>query len=239
MSSGPYYTTTWTPARPPVAAVTTSRTEIRHLVIAFAVLTADFAVLLGGGGLIFGTGGGLLSVASAPLILLAVVAPLAALTGFVCHELAHKVYAQRHGFWAEFRMSPFGLVFSLFTAFLGFLWAAPGATVIGGMSDMDRRNWGRTSLAGPGSNLVFALVFYGVAVGTYVTHSWLWFWFLVLAWLNGYFATFNLLPFGPLDGAKILRWSARAWVAALVVIGGLTVLLTLMVYGLATPVLGL
>ena len=28
-------------------------------------------------------------------------------------------------------------------------------------------------------------------------------------------SVFNLIPFGPFDGAKILRWDKRAWFAAL------------------------
>jgi len=124
----------------PAARVTTSATELLHLVIAFAVLTIDIALVRTQ-----------ISVTGVPgslslegFLASLGVSALAALTGFVAHEMAHKVVAQRHGFWAEFRMSPAGLFFSLATALFGFLFALPGATVIGGMGNV--REWGRTSI---------------------------------------------------------------------------------------------
>jgi Zn-dependent protease len=235
MSAGPnryYYS--WAPAQPTPTRVTTSRTEVTHIGIAYAVLTLDLILLLSGAGLLYGETSTFLSRLSLPLILSAAGA---ALTGFVCHELAHKIVAQRHGFWAEFRMSPFGLLFSLFTAALGFLWAAPGATVISGMSGGDLTNWGRTSLAGPLSNLGFASVFLVVSIGLFVAGSPLYIWLLLLAWVNGWFATFNLIPLGPLDGAKVLRWNTGIWVAALVGIGAFTAYLTLSFYVYGAPIL--
>jgi len=48
--------------------------------------------------------------------------------GFVLHELAHKLVAQRYGFWAEFRSDDRLLMMSLAMAYLtGFFFAAPGA----------------------------------------------------------------------------------------------------------------
>ena len=29
--------------------------------------------------------------------------------------------------------------------------------------------------------------------------------------INAFLATFNLLPMGPLDGVKIIRWNATVW----------------------------
>jgi Zn-dependent protease len=234
MSSGPNYYSTWTVARPPTARITTSRTELIHIGIAYGVLTLDLVLLLGGGGVLSGIGAGFLSRLSIPLVL---AAAGAALTGFVAHELAHKVVAQRHGFWAEFRMSPFGLVFSLFTATLGFLWAAPGATVVSGMSEVDLPNWGRTSLAGPVTNLGFSAIFYATSIALVLGHSPYFGWLLLLAWVNAWFATFNLLPFGPLDGAKVLRWSSGIWTGAIVGIGAFTGLMTLAFYVYGTPLL--
>ncbi len=226
---------TWTPVPPTVPRVSTSRTELLHLAIAFVVITVDLTIIFFGGGLLTGGGAWFASLTSVSRL---VTAGVAAFTGFLCHELAHKVYAQRHGFWAEFRMSPFGLVISLVSAAIGYLWAAPGATVIGGMSAVDRRTWGRTSLAGPLSNVAFAAIFYGGALTAYATSSWLYPWLLLIAWVNGWFATFNLLPFGPLDGAKVLRWSRVTWIAAIVLIGAFTAMITLVLYGFTTPWLG-
>ena len=179
--------------------VTTSRTEVLHLLIAAAVLTVDIALVRTQ-----------ISVVGVPEGLNATafldglgVAAVAALSGFVAHEMAHKVVAQRHGFWAEFRMSPTGLLLSVPMALFGFLFALPGATLIGGMGDI--REWGRTSLAGPLVNLGEGAVFLAVAFATVpvLDSPWVWVSLTFLALVNGIFASFNLLPIGPLDGRKV------------------------------------
>ena len=50
MSSGPYYSTVWTPATPPRSQHATSRTELLHIAVAFAVLTLDLVIILSGRG---------------------------------------------------------------------------------------------------------------------------------------------------------------------------------------------
>jgi Zn-dependent protease len=48
-------------------------------------------------------------------------------TGFMLHELAHKFVAQRYGYWAEYKASPMGLIFTVvMAAMFGFVFAAPG-----------------------------------------------------------------------------------------------------------------
>jgi len=210
----PYgYTYSWSYAKPPARRVTTSRTEIRDIVIAYAVITLDIILILTGSSALLGTNGrGLLSSA---LPLYAAVAATTGFTGFLAHELAHKVVAQRRGYWAEFRMSTWGLTLSLITSYLaGLLWAIPGATMVGGIGQENRRDWGLTSLAGPLVNVTFALAFYAAAVATFLANSWTAPWFLFLAYINGWFGAFNMIPFGPLDGAKVLRWNAGIWAAA-------------------------
>jgi Zn-dependent protease len=138
---------------------------------------------------------------------------LTAFTGFLAHELAHKISAERAGYWAEFRMSPIGLLLSILTAFYGFLFAAPGATVIGGVDD--RSHWGRISLSGPGINLVEAAGFVGAAwVMNLLGYASLGALLAIVALVNAIFAAFNLLPFGPLDGRKVWNWSRRVWTSA-------------------------
>jgi Zn-dependent protease len=229
---GPYrYTYSWTPAQPAAGRVSTSPTEILHISVAFLVLTFDFVLIMYVGGLF--TGFGFSALGSVPLAVVLTALGLA-FTAFVCHELAHKVSAQRHGYWAEFRWSPMGLAFSVFTAYLGFLFAAPGATVVGGMGDV--RQWGRTSLAGPAANLAFAAVFYVSSVAVWAFGSAAFFWLLLLAYFNTFFAAFNLVPVGPLDGAKVLRWSSLAWAASFVIAAVFAVVCFLGIYFLGRPI---
>jgi len=213
MSWSGTYAYSWNPPPPP-RRITTSRTELIQIGIAYAVLTVDIALLFSGSSFVFsGSSGGFIR-GFTPLLV--TVAATAALTGFVAHEMAHKIAAQRRGFWAEFRVYPYGLFLSLImAAAVGFLFAAPGATMVGGISEYDRPNWGRTALAGPLSNVAFAAVFYAGSVALYLAGSFLAGWLLLLAFINAWFGTFNLIPFGPLDGAKVFRWSRSVWCLAI------------------------
>jgi Zn-dependent protease len=229
MSSGRNYQYSYTPTpvgrtAPVRGQITTSPKELRDISIAFVVLTLDILfVLLGGAA-------GLIDVGPSAVVLqIVAVAAAAALTGFVAHEMAHKFSAQRRGYWAEFRMSPAWLLFSLVvSAFAGFLFAAPGATVIGGMGS--REDWGRTALAGPLTNIGFATAFYAGAVVLIDVGSLAAVWLLFLAFINGWFATFNLIPFGPLDGRKVISWNAGIWIGSIIVAGALAALGGLAIY---------
>ncbi|HTT14971.1 MAG TPA: site-2 protease family protein [Thermoplasmata archaeon] len=219
MSSNPSYQ--WTSARPPVARQKTSRAELSQIVIAFVVLTFDMFLLLIGFGLIYGDS--LRTVVGSASIGIVLLALAAAFTGFLAHELAHKVVAQRLGFWAEFRLSPVGLVLSVFiAAAAGILLAAPGATLVGGMDYSERQGWGRTALAGPATNAGFSVLFYGAALATFSAGSFLSASLLFLAYINAWFGAFNLVPVGPLDGAKVLRWGVGRWAASFAVLAVLT-----------------
>jgi len=212
--------------------ISTSATELLQAGIAYAVLTVDFVLVFGQVGVDSGFDTSFLAQYLVPLVL---TAAAAAFTGFAAHELAHKVAAQRRGFWAEFRVSPVGLLVSVVTAVLGFLWAAPGATVVGGVSEEDREDWGRISLAGPLTNAAFGMVFYVGSAGLFLASSATYFWLLILAFVNAWFGTFNLLPFGPLDGRKVLRWSSGAWVVSFVGMAAFTALVGVALYVYGDP----
>ncbi len=192
-----------------------SRVELRHIAIAFSVLTFDLWLIFDGvspytAGSLFGHG---LSPSTTVSLLLGVpVAALAAGTGFLAHEMGHKFAAQHLGLWAEFRAFWNGLIISVLFSALGFLFAAPGATYIAGRGDREEN--GLTSLAGPAVNLLEAAVLVGGGlalerVGALFVASVL----LLVGSINVYWAAFNLIPFGPLDGAKVLRWKAPVWAA--------------------------
>jgi Zn-dependent protease len=235
VSSGPTFPRgyAWSQPLPGTGEVTTSRRELVQIAVAYGVLTFDIILLLSGTGLLFGTNTTSLSYSVTPTI--TVVAAVAALTGFVAHELAHKVVAQRTGYWAEFRWSLTGLAISVFTAIFGFLMAAPGATVVSGMANA--REWGRTALAGPLVNVVFGATFYAAALATWYSGSSVFEWLLLLAFINSWFATFNMIPFGVLDGAKVFHWNKGIWAGAILLAGAMGAVSWLAAFYYVSPLL--
>lgn len=212
----------------------TSATEVAQITIAFLVLTVDLLLVFGDVNAFDGFDTSFLSQYFLPLL---GTSAGAALTGFVCHEMAHKISAQNRGFWAEFRASPVGLVVSVVTALLGFLWAAPGATVVSGVPERDAEDWGHIALAGPLLNIAFGVVFYVASIGFYLAFSISYFWFLVLAFTNAWFGTFNMIPIGPLDGRKVLNWSTGVWLVAFLGIAAFTALAAVALYVYGDPLL--
>ncbi|MFQ5910195.1 MAG: site-2 protease family protein [Thermoplasmata archaeon] len=143
----------------------------------------------------------------------------AVVTGFLFHELAHKVLAQKYGCWAEYRMSPFGLLFALMTAMFGFVFAAPGAVHISG--HITKEQSGKISIAGPLTNVAVGGPFLALAfLFAFTASDWAqipWF----IAFINLLLAGFNMIPFPPFDGSKVVYWSKAYYVLALVLIGSL------------------
>ncbi len=136
-------------------------------------------------------------------------AALAVGLGFVLHELAHKIVAQRYGHWAEFRAEFAGLLITLFLAlFTPILVAAPGAVLIRGR--VTPRENGIISIVGPGTNFVIAMVAYPFAWAVDGEQPLPKIMSLV-AGINATLCVFNLLPIPPFDGRKVWNWSKVAW----------------------------
>lgn len=193
----------WPPYSPVRRGIHFGRAEIRHILLAIVVLTAAFAIAFAGG------------VGANPTDLLGffVVAVVAVPTGFLLHELGHKVVAQRYGLLAEFRSWSFGLLLALLTAVLAaVIFAAPGAVVISGV--VNRQQNGRISAAGPFTNLVigsfFLLLWYllfQLGINFPIAGQVTLLLFLVLvAFINLLLGAFNMIPIPPLDGSKVIRW---------------------------------
>ena len=144
---------------------------------------------------------------------------------FFTHELGHKFTAQRMGLWSEYRMFPMGLIIAVLMSMFGFLFAAPGVVYIRGFVDTEQD--GKISMAGPATNIVLAVV--GLAIAMALNGQPLMVPFYLLFILNASLALFNLLPFGILDGAKILRWNTAVWTLMIIIAG---VLFGLRMFGL-------
>lgn len=196
-----------------------SRTELIHLTVAAVVLSFDFTLLFSLNGTLYQKGLGVATV-GAPLSFQATefnvaAAVMIAITGFAAHEIAHKLTAQRRGLWAEFRLSIQGLVLSIVFSVIGILIAAPGATYIGGTGTAEEA--GVTSIAGPAVNVVGAIGFVGAGFGVFhLGMGELADLLLTVGTFDLWFAVFNLIPLGPLDGRKVWRWNKGIWVASFV-----------------------
>ncbi len=190
-----------------------SAIEIRQIIISMTVLTIAFTFALTRNNLITGLSQGFnLSVIPIGLLF----SFLGILTGFVFHELSHKFMAQKHGLWAEYRMFPQGLMLALILGlFTPFIFAAPGAVMFrGGSRDYET---GLIAMSGPLANIVVSTVSLALFLFVFFENSFLGGLFGFICLINAFLATFNLLPFGPLDGVKIIRWSATVWILMLIV----------------------
>lgn len=134
--------------------------------------------------------------------------------GFLLHELAHKVVAIRFGQAAAFRADYGMLGLAVLVSLAGFLFAAPGAVYHRGY--VTARENGLIAVAGPLTNLallvVFVPLFYVGGPGGFLRQVG-----QFGATINVFLAGFNMLPFGPLDGRKVLDWSKVVF--ALVLVG--------------------
>lgn len=135
--------------------------------------------------------------------------------GFIVHELAHRYVARMYGCWAEFRVWPFGLALAVIFALASggrMIFAAPGAVYIVPMAyplRLNRKAEGLISLVGPLAQLLVTILFYPLAsiggvIGLIGSMGWR---------INLWQVAFNVLPYGMLDGRKILNWSRMVWAA--------------------------
>ncbi len=157
-------------------------------------------------------------------------------TGFVLHEMGHKLAAIYYGAKARFVMWTKGLLFMLFTAvFLGMLFAAPGAVYIYADKIKKREN-GIISIAGPIVNLLIVLVFMGLEAvapikiylsffngvpmeGFGISGGAIYVWRFGAA-INLVLGLFNMIPAFPLDGSKVFDWSKPYWALFLIALVG-------------------
>jgi Zn-dependent protease len=201
------YTVTYLPVQTARKKVYFSMKEVKHLVIA--------ALLVSGIGL--SSAIYLMELNSLALFILIILA------SFFIHEIAHKIVAQREGFWAEFRLTFTGALLTLLSMLSPFFKIiSPGAVMISGF--VDRERLGKIAIAGPATNIVLSMGFFVVAFlspqNTLI--------FTIGAAFNAWIALFNLIPFGIFDGFKIFLWNKRVWASAFTI----SLVLTLISYKL-------
>jgi Zn-dependent protease len=141
--------------------------------------------------------------------------------GVILHELMHRVVARRFGATAYFVANDAMLLISIVLAFTGFLFAAPGAVWHTGV--LTKRQVGLIAAAGPITNMVLALLFAAalIALGPGAQDTLLASGLRMGFLINGILGVFNMLPFGPIDGAKVLNWSGPAFVVLIVIAIGI------------------
>ena len=187
--------------------------ELRDLVVSALLLALAFGLAFSGGFRALSYPGILIS-----MFLLALVGVSA---GFVLHELGHRFVARRFGCFAEYKMWGTGLVVAIMCSFFGFVFAAPGAVMVhpgvdlGGRPTLTKQRLGIISIAGPSMNIFLAIVFI-LLNGLYPSLV-----FSLGAQINTWLALFNLIPFGALDGAKIMSWDKKVWLVAVIITVGL------------------
>lgn len=171
-----------------IRKIQTSKKEVINLVIAWLSLSLAVALL-------FSRSFFRLNI----FLELLIVSFITAGSGFLFHELSHKFVAQRYGCWAEFRANYQMLVLAVASGAAGFLFAAPGAVEIRG--NVTLRNSGIIAIAGPLMNLFlyFLFLFISFFNSNTITNFGI--------FINSFLAAFNMLPFGPLDGKKVLNWN--------------------------------
>jgi len=141
---------------------------------------------------------------------------------FAFHEIVgHKFVAQHYGCSAEYKIWPMGLILGLITAFLpGMKFAAPGAVYISpivrkkfafSVAHLTKREYGIISLAGPLVNIVIGISFLLVSLFFPLEI------FILTSKFSFFLALFNLIPFPPLDGFKVLIWDKKFWLIAVIV----------------------
>ncbi len=174
----------------------TSSQEIKDLLIAWLFISVAFAIAR-----TVDTNIGFFSIGFA--IMIAISAVTVGL-GFLFHEMAHKIVAQKYRCWAEFRANLNMLVLAVLMSFFGFIFIAPGAVMIYG--HITEKQNGKISMAGPLTNIIIALLlspllflnFTNPLLIQIISSG-----FLLNAWLG----LFNMIPLGNFDGIKIYRWN--------------------------------
>jgi len=146
---------------------------------------------------------------------------------FLIHEIAHKVIGQKKGLWAEFRLTTWGAVLTLVSVFLAFKMISPGAMMLSGSPSGEEIV--KISVAGPITNIIFSSALLGSAFAIWPSPYAAILFFA--GYINAFMATFNLIPFGILDGYKIFSFNKTLWAISFSISAALAVIAYLFTFG--------
>jgi Zn-dependent protease len=124
-------------------------------------------------------------------------------TAFLFHELGHRQVAIHNKLQTKFRLLTYGLLMTLIS-FGRF--ALPGAVVVLGLDKISRKT-GLCKAAGPSVNLVYGSILF---LSSFIIPNSLYplnYIFCIGAYLNFMLGSFNMIPFGILDGQNIWKWN--------------------------------
>lgn len=198
-----------------------TKNELRDLIIALIVLSVSFGISNVGMDVF-----GIISIF--PIVMFGVA------IGFLSRELGHKFISMKYGYPSEFKAQPLGLVITFLTSFIGFVFAIPGTAVVN-EDALDDEMKGKIAIAGPMTNIVYAILFILIASLIYPFKIYsdiftLIYLICVVGYsVNSYLAAFNLLPIYlppilSLDGAKVFKWSKLVWIFSFIIAGSMTLL---------------
>lgn len=185
-----------------------TKDELRDLTIAFLVLSFCFAISSVGI-----DAHGIVSIL--PIVMVGVG------VGIILREVGQKFAAIKCGCRAEFKLWPIGLLIAFVTSFFGFVFAMPGEVKTYADNITDEMN-GKISVAGPMANILLAVIFIVIAALIYPFKAYSGIFELIYLIgtvgfsVNGFLATFNLLPIYSLDGTKVLKWNIGIWIVTFV-----------------------
>lgn len=145
---------------------------------------------------------------------------IAVIFAFVFHEILHRNVARKFGYYARYQVWPLGLALALALPIItlgNLVFAAPGAVIIYPkypFSFVNKKDYGIISLSGPLANIILG---YLAAVLIMITGAFPASSFVLLILrsirdINLWLATFNLIPFPPLDGSKVFAWNKLIWI---------------------------
>ncbi|MHA2295966.1 MAG: hypothetical protein ACXAEU_03485 [Candidatus Hodarchaeales archaeon] len=128
---------------------------------------------------------------------------------YLLHELAHKWVAQFYGYHAYFQVVQEGAILTAISIFLPVKIIAPGAMVVHEYVNMEKN--AKISLAGPLTNLIiggilflFAGLYHGIGYYSLLIG--------IIAKFSIDLAFFNMIPFPPFDGSKVINWNQDLYI---------------------------